>query len=90
MPCWDILLYIYSLIFVPVLYSFLLGVNLLVWARSRINYKFVFGKDGKFAVIFIYRLDLFGLDLDVTSNLDYQQYFEVGFLDQHSCFCLLL
>jgi hypothetical protein len=40
-PCWDILLFLYSLIFVPVLYSFLLGMNLVVWARSRINYAFI-------------------------------------------------
>lgn len=44
-PCWDILLFIYGLIFVPVLYSFLVGFNLLMWAKSRINYVFIFGKD---------------------------------------------
>lgn len=43
-PGWDGLLYIYGIILVPVLFSALVGVNLLVWSRSRINYVFIFGK----------------------------------------------
>lgn len=57
-PRWDILLFLYGLIFVPVLYSVLLGINLVVWVTSRINYIFIF-------------------DLDVSSRLDYRQYFEI-------------
>ncbi|KAF8155818.1 hypothetical protein B0H34DRAFT_659437, partial [Crassisporium funariophilum] len=43
-PAWDILLYLYGVILVPVLFTLLVGVNLLVWSMSRINYVFIFGK----------------------------------------------
>ena len=46
-PCWDILLFLYGLIFVPVLYSFLLGFNFMAWTRFRINYDFILGKEEK-------------------------------------------
>jgi hypothetical protein len=40
---WDALLFIYSVFFVPVVFALLVGLNLLVWSRSRINYTFIFG-----------------------------------------------
>lgn len=43
MPAWDGLLYIYAVLFVPVFFVLLVGVNLQVWAASRINYVFIFG-----------------------------------------------
>jgi len=43
-PAWDSLLFVYGVILVPVLFSLLVGINLLVWAESRINYSFIFGK----------------------------------------------
>ena len=43
-PVWDMLLFVYGIILIPVLFSFLVGINLLVWAESRINYSFIFGK----------------------------------------------
>ncbi|KAH8084370.1 EXS family protein/ERD1/XPR1/SYG1 family protein [Cristinia sonorae] len=39
MPAWDGLLYIYAILFVPVFFVLLIGVNLQVWAASRINYR---------------------------------------------------
>ncbi|RDB30619.1 SPX and EXS domain-containing protein 3 [Hypsizygus marmoreus] len=44
-PGWDGLLFIYGVLLIPVLFSVLVGVNLLVWARSRINYVFIFELD---------------------------------------------
>ena len=43
-PQWGVLLYIYGILLVPLLFSFLVGLNLLVWADSRINYVFIFGE----------------------------------------------
>jgi hypothetical protein len=40
---WDALLFIYGLFFVPVLFSMLIGLNVLVWAQCRVNYTFIFG-----------------------------------------------
>jgi hypothetical protein len=42
---WDVLLFIYSVIFIPVLFSLLVGINLLVWSNARINYVFIFELD---------------------------------------------
>ncbi|KAF5381280.1 hypothetical protein D9615_008351 [Tricholomella constricta] len=44
-PGWDGLLFIYGVMLVPVLFSVLVGANLLVWARARINYVFIFELD---------------------------------------------
>ncbi|KAJ7269844.1 EXS family protein/ERD1/XPR1/SYG1 family protein [Mycena rebaudengoi] len=44
-PGWDALLLVYAVLFVPVVFSLLVGLNLLVWARSRINYVFIFEFD---------------------------------------------
>jgi len=38
------LLYIYAILFLPTLFSLLVGLNILVWSRSRINYAFIFGE----------------------------------------------
>lgn len=43
-PNWDGLLFAYGIISIPVFFSLLVGVNILVWSRSRINYVFIFGK----------------------------------------------
>ncbi|KAG6377931.1 EXS family-domain-containing protein [Boletus reticuloceps] len=42
LPSWNILLVIYSIFFIPVLMALLIGINVLVWARSKINYVFIF------------------------------------------------
>ncbi|KAH0835834.1 EXS family-domain-containing protein [Lanmaoa asiatica] len=39
---WNILLYIYSIFLVPALLALLIGINIAVWARERINYVFIF------------------------------------------------
>ena len=60
-PAWDQLLFIYAILGVPVLFSILVGLNLLVWARLRINYGFIFGE--KFGIPFVKASSL-GLNWD--------------------------
>jgi hypothetical protein len=43
LPAWNILLFIYSILLIPALLALLVGLNLVVWARERINYVFIFG-----------------------------------------------
>ncbi|KAG1776330.1 EXS family protein/ERD1/XPR1/SYG1 family protein [Suillus placidus] len=42
LPSWDIILFIYSIFLIPMLLVLLVGLNLVVWARERINYVFIF------------------------------------------------
>ncbi|KAH0580784.1 hypothetical protein H2248_011943 [Termitomyces sp. 'cryptogamus'] len=44
-PAWDALLFLYGVFLIPILLLFLVGINLLVWARARINYVFIFELD---------------------------------------------
>ncbi|KAF7360315.1 Signal transduction protein [Mycena venus] len=44
-PGWDGLLFIYGVLAVPTVFALLVGLNLLVWARARINYVFIFELD---------------------------------------------
>lgn len=44
-PAWDALLFLYGIILVPMIFVLLVGLNLLVWSRSRINYVFIFELD---------------------------------------------
>ncbi|EKM58004.1 uncharacterized protein PHACADRAFT_58738, partial [Phanerochaete carnosa HHB-10118-sp] len=46
-PGYDGLLFVYSILLIPVLFSLLLGLNVLVWSKSRINYVFIFELDLK-------------------------------------------
>lgn len=39
---WGALMLVYATLFVPTLFVSLVGLNLVVWARSRINYVFIF------------------------------------------------
>lgn len=43
LPSWDIILFIYSILLIPTLLALLVGLNLVVWAKERINYVFIFG-----------------------------------------------
>ena len=43
-PAWDGLLYTYGIMFVPVFFSLMVGLNLQVWSAARINYVFIFGR----------------------------------------------
>ncbi|KAN0085736.1 EXS family domain containing protein [Tylopilus felleus] len=43
LPSCDIILFIYSILVIPVLLSLLIGINILVWTRKRISYAFIFG-----------------------------------------------
>lgn len=43
-------MFVYAILFVPTFFSLLVGANLLVWARARINYVFIFGRCMRFPV----------------------------------------
>lgn len=77
-PEWEALLVVYGAIFIPVMLALLIGVNLWVWSKSRVNYVFILG-------MFIYLnywslIKLSFTELDSRTKLDYQEYFEVGFV----------
>ncbi|TFY58647.1 hypothetical protein EVJ58_g6292 [Rhodofomes roseus] len=44
-PSWDGLLFVYGIFAVPIIFSCLIGINLLVWHNARINYVFIFELD---------------------------------------------
>lgn len=44
MPAWEALLMVYAIFLIPTAFTALVGLNLLVWAKSRINYVFIFGE----------------------------------------------
>ena len=46
-PGYDGLLFLYSIFVIPVIFSLLVGLNILVWSNSRINYVFIFGECGR-------------------------------------------
>ncbi|KAF9569246.1 hypothetical protein EC968_002616 [Mortierella alpina] len=46
-PYWDSLLLVYAGLFLTALFACLFGVNMYVWAKSRINYKFIFEFDAR-------------------------------------------
>lgn len=43
-PGWDGLLYVYGILLIPTLFACLISLNIIVWARSRINYVYILGK----------------------------------------------
>ncbi|KAF9106253.1 hypothetical protein BGX29_010009 [Mortierella sp. GBA35] len=44
-PFWNSLLLVYAGLFLTILFCCLFGINMYVWARARINYKFIFEFD---------------------------------------------
>jgi hypothetical protein len=42
-PVWSGLLVVYATLFVPVLFSLMVAINILVWTKVRINHAFIFG-----------------------------------------------
>ena len=44
-PYWDGLLLVYGGLFLTFLFACLFGINMYVWAKARINYKFIFEFD---------------------------------------------
>ena len=44
-PYWDSLLLVYAGLFLSILFACLFGINMYVWVKSRINYKFIFEFD---------------------------------------------
>ncbi|CAO3565673.1 unnamed protein product [Mortierella alpina] len=80
-PYWDSLLLVYAGLFLTVLFACLFGVNMYVWAKSRINYKFIFEFDARDNLDYheFFELPLFfmlllclGIYLDFGSHLTNQ------------------
>ncbi|KAF8707831.1 EXS family, partial [Rhizoctonia solani] len=46
-PEWAALLQVYAALCIPVIFSLLLGLNLVAWARARINFIFIFELDAR-------------------------------------------
>ncbi|KAG0226777.1 hypothetical protein BGW42_003429 [Actinomortierella wolfii] len=44
-PIWNSLLLVYGGLFITILFACLFGINMYVWTKSRINYKFIFEFD---------------------------------------------
>lgn len=67
----------YSILFVPVLFSVLVGVNLVAWSIARINYAFIFGVYHWLTVSFPPD-GLWTLDLNSRTRINYREYFEAS------------
>ncbi|KAG9046374.1 hypothetical protein FS837_004550 [Tulasnella sp. UAMH 9824] len=50
MPYWRVMLEIYSALAIPVVFSLLIGLNMIAWARKRLNYVFIFELDLRTAI----------------------------------------
>lgn len=75
-------MYIYGVLLVPVLFSLLVGTNLEVWSKARINYAFIFGA----CIILTLAMKPNAhvrAELDVRTQLDHREYFEVRLLFLH-------
>ena len=75
-PAWGGLLFVYAAIFIPVLFSLLVAINILVWTKLRINHVFIFGEFGPPSTV-TQAPTLRMVGLDVRSKIDHQQYVEV-------------
>lgn len=93
-PGWDGLLFVYGVLLIPVVFSLLVGINLLVWSHSRINYIFIFGKSHSTFYRSIFAMvENFTSELDPRTRLDHREYFEVcamSLVDSICCTCVLI
>lgn len=71
---WSALLFVYGVFFVPVIFSLLVGLNIVAWSSTRINYVFIFGNSC--ALVMIDLIDTCS-ELPVSSHLNYRKYFEI-------------
>ena len=67
----------YATFLVPLVFALLVGVNIWVWNWSRINYQFIFGTYLLCCLLFKSNLHRRILELDVRTQLDSREYFEV-------------
>ena len=69
-------MYVYAILLIPVLFSLLVGTNLGVWSKARINYAFIFG--ARIAHLSYSEFNAHvDTELDVRTQLDHRKYFEV-------------
>lgn len=52
-PAWAVLLQVYGGFLLPIILALLIGGNMLVWQRHRINYVFIFGALATAPIVFI-------------------------------------
>jgi hypothetical protein len=76
-PAWDALLIVYATMFIPVLFSLMVGINIFVWDKVRINHVFIFGECDTASVISQSPTSRVA-ELDARSKIDSQEYAEVG------------
>lgn len=74
---WGPLLQVYLALLLPVVFILLIGLNIIVWARSRINHVFIFGAPALFLnpAYSIYKGPF--VELDVRTAIDPREFFEV-------------
>ncbi|KAH0832144.1 EXS family-domain-containing protein [Lanmaoa asiatica] len=74
LPSWNILLFIYSILVIPVLLALLIGINILVWAQKRISYVFIFS-----VLLLPYSVRSLTIctELNPRSRIDHHEYFEL-------------
>ena len=75
-PSWDALLIVYATMFIPVLFSLMVGINIFVWDKVRINHVFIFGECDTAPAISQSPTSRVA-ELDARSKIDYQEYAEV-------------
>jgi hypothetical protein len=51
LPTWEVLLYLYGVLVLPLVFALLVGLNLVAWASARINYVFIFGNSTCFVYL---------------------------------------
>ncbi|KAF8740038.1 hypothetical protein AX14_008953 [Amanita brunnescens Koide BX004] len=75
---WDALLYIYGIFLIPVVFSILITVNLLIWAHFRINHVFIFELDTKSHIDYRQYLEIPSLLFTGLSYSFFCTFFRVG------------
>jgi hypothetical protein len=75
-PSWDALLIVYATMFIPVLFSLMVVINIFAWDKVRINHVFIFGKCDTASITSQSPTPRVA-ELDARSKIDYQEYAEV-------------
>lgn len=75
-PVWSGLLIVYATIFIPVLFSLLVAINILVWSKVRVNHVFIFGESSPPSKI-AQGSTLRTVGLNSKTKIDHRQYLEV-------------
>lgn len=77
LPGYTGLYYVFSVFLIPVLFSFLVGLNILAWSKSRINYTFIFGAQLVLSMRLRRITHSLRAEFDLKTKLDHREYFEI-------------